>query len=78
MPWTETHTMQRHRFILACQSGEYSISHLCREFGISRKTAYKWLQRFDPRALSCLDGARCQHYREHPPPTWPGQARRHA
>lgn len=55
MPWTETHTMQRHRFILACQSGEYSISHLCREFGISRKTAYKWLQRFDPRALSSLD-----------------------
>ncbi|MCT4708661.1 helix-turn-helix domain-containing protein, partial [Enterobacteriaceae bacterium H11S18] len=35
-------------FIRACQTGTEPFSALCRRFGISRKTGYKWLQRFDP------------------------------
>ncbi|MCT4711546.1 helix-turn-helix domain-containing protein, partial [Enterobacteriaceae bacterium H11S18] len=48
MPWTETQPMQRLDFIRACQTGTEPFSALCRRFGISRKTGYKWLQRFDP------------------------------
>jgi putative transposase len=33
-------------FIEAHQRGEFSVSELCRRFGISRKTGYKWLERF--------------------------------
>jgi transposase len=51
MPWTETRPMQRLDFIRACHAGTDSFSALCRLFGISRKTGYKWLQRFDP--LTC-------------------------
>ncbi|KAI3489697.1 hypothetical protein L1887_46752 [Cichorium endivia] len=54
MPWTETRPMQRLDFIRACHAGTDSFSALCRLFGISRKTGYKWLQRFDPSDLSSL------------------------
>ncbi|MGS6310713.1 leucine zipper domain-containing protein, partial [Enterobacter hormaechei] len=38
------------------------FSALCRLFGISRKTGYKWLQRFDPSDLSSLsDRSRAPH-----------------
>ncbi|MGK7246025.1 helix-turn-helix domain-containing protein [Buttiauxella agrestis] len=48
MPWTETRPMQRLDFIRACHAGTEPFSTLCRHFGISRKTGYKWLQRFNP------------------------------
>jgi transposase InsO family protein len=32
-------------FVKLVQSLNYSVAHACREFGISRKTGYKWLQR---------------------------------
>jgi transposase-like protein len=44
--------MQRLDFIRACHAGTASFSALCRLFGISRKTGYKWLERFDPSDLS--------------------------
>jgi transposase InsO family protein len=37
---------ERKHFIDAHQRGELSVSELCRRFGISRKTGYKWLERF--------------------------------
>jgi len=46
--------MQRLDFIRACHAGTDSFSALCRLFGISRKTGYKWLQRFDPSDLPSL------------------------
>ncbi|ENE5101923.1 transposase, partial [Enterobacter hormaechei] len=62
MPWTETRPMQRLDFIRACHAGTDSFSALCRLFGISRKTGYKWLQRFDPSDLSSLsDRSRAPH-----------------
>lgn len=54
MPWNETVTMQRLEFILACQSGEGSISAICQRFNISRKTAYKWLARYDPYDIASI------------------------
>ncbi|MGK3138735.1 helix-turn-helix domain-containing protein, partial [Pantoea trifolii] len=55
MPWTETVTMQRLDFIRACEAGTHSISELCRLHGISRKTGYKWLHRFNPGDVKSLD-----------------------
>lgn len=37
---------QREAFVLARLRGDRAMSELCREFGISRKTGYKWEQRF--------------------------------
>lgn len=62
MPWTETRPMQRLDFIRACQAGTESFSALCRHFGISRKTGYKWLGRFESADLTSLfDRSRAPH-----------------
>lgn len=54
MPWQETDPMkQRMKFILACEDELTSHAEQCRRFGISRKTGYKWLERFE---LFGLDG----------------------
>lgn len=47
MPWKESTTVEeRTAFIAAWQRKELSFSALCRSFGISRPTGYKWLVRF--------------------------------
>lgn len=46
MPWKErTVKMSREEFVKRANSGEKSISALCREYGISRPTGYKWIAR---------------------------------
>lgn len=46
MPWKETTAMtQRGEFVERAQAEGANISALCREYGISRKTGYKWLKR---------------------------------
>ena len=46
MPWKETTLMsQRTAFIEQAKAADTNISALCRSYGISRKTAYKWLKR---------------------------------
>lgn len=45
MAWSGPLSEQRMRFVGAYQSGRYSMSELCREFGISRPTGYKWVSR---------------------------------
>jgi len=48
MSWKETDPMhQRHLFIDAYQTELYSVSELAERYGISRKTAYKWINRFE-------------------------------
>ncbi|HXZ17831.1 MAG TPA: IS481 family transposase [Roseiarcus sp.] len=37
---------ERVRFIAAVTTGEWSMTALCEEFGISRKTGYKWVGRY--------------------------------
>jgi putative transposase len=47
MPWKNTSTIgQRWQLVNVLLRRERSVSAWCRAFGISRKTAYKWLHRF--------------------------------
>ena len=47
MPWQEVCTMEeRMKFVLATAAGEDSMAALCEDYGVSRKTGYKWLQRY--------------------------------
>ena len=47
MPWLMTNPMdERVKFIAAYLRGELSLSRLCETFGVSRKTAYKWISRY--------------------------------
>ena len=47
MPWQEESTMQlRRQFIQDVRSGATPITELCRAYGISRKTGYKYLARY--------------------------------
>lgn len=47
MAWKERSRVDE-RVLLVAEyvKGERSMAELCREFGISRKTAYKWLARY--------------------------------
>ncbi len=55
MPWLETESMdQRLRFIRSHQEGAFSMTELCARFGISRKTGYKWLSRYDEHGKAGL------------------------
>jgi putative transposase len=48
MPWMETAPVeQRERFIRDHRLELYAMAELCGRYGISRKTGYKWLARFD-------------------------------
>jgi len=47
MPWKETCPMkERSRFVVEQESGRYAMAELCRIFGISRETGYKWVARY--------------------------------
>ena len=46
MPWKECSAVsERTEFVGLAQAESANVSELCRRFGISRKTGYKWLQR---------------------------------
>ena len=63
MPWLEATPMeQRERFIRDQQSGLYTMTELCERHTISRKTGYKWLERFDAGGRGALgDRSRAPH-----------------
>ena len=47
MPWKESTCMsERHEFVHLASAAAVNFSLLCRRFGISRKTGYKWLRRY--------------------------------
>ncbi len=55
MPWTESRIMdQRTEFVLRAMRNVESFGELCLEYGISRKTGYKWKQRFVEEGLAGL------------------------
>ena len=61
MPWEmRTVEKQREAFVEAVSSGKKSIAAVCREFGISRKTGYKWIKRAAEGQRLC-DQSRCPH-----------------
>ena len=48
MPWNETDVMtEKERFIMLAHTGRFTITDLCSDFGISRKTGHKYLQRYE-------------------------------
>ena len=67
MAWAETCSMkEKARFCMAWEAGEVSMSELCRQFGISRKTGYQVLARWrieGPSGLAERSHAphRCPH-----------------
>lgn len=55
MPWkVQTNMSQRKAFIQRALEVDVNFSQLCREFGISRKTGYKWLERYQQDGLAGL------------------------
>ena len=62
MPWKESSVMdERMRFVIRLKDGE-TMASLCREFGISRVTGYKILDRYEECGLEGLsDRARRPH-----------------
>lgn len=68
MPWLETDVReQRMQFVMAAVQPGAPMSALCREWGISRKTGYKWVARY--RAAASLGGLVEHSRRPHGSPT---------
>jgi transposase InsO family protein len=63
MPWTNTPTTeQRQKFFTLANSGRFTVTELCGEFGISRKCGHKWLVRHAQGGAAALaDGSRAPH-----------------
>ena len=56
MPWKETSVVQeRHKFALKAFKSNDNFTELCRKFGISTKTGYKWLKRFEEKGIAGLE-----------------------
>ena len=48
MPWKESRILdQRLQFLSSYQKEEMSVADLCRTYGISRPTAYRWINRYN-------------------------------
>jgi len=62
MPWRETSAMgQRREFVMLAFQEGVNRSELCRRFGISRQTGYKWLDRFVAGEKDLADRSRRPH-----------------
>jgi putative transposase len=71
MPWLETSPMtQRVEFIADYERDGFSVVELAKRFGISRKTAYKWLDRYEAAGPAGLhDRSRRPHQRPNETPS---------
>lgn len=50
MPWQEKSIMKlRQEFVVAVADPDRSVAEVCREYGISRRTGYKWIKRYRDR-----------------------------
>ena len=55
MSWQICDMMKaRKSFIEDCEQGSLSIAEVCRRHGISRKTGYKWLTRYEQKGVDGL------------------------
>jgi transposase InsO family protein len=55
MPWAERSIVNiRREFVLRVLAKEAPVAELARQYGISRKTAYKWIGRFEQRGIEGL------------------------
>ena len=70
MPWSENTHMSRSRFVADFESCLYTMTELCERHGISRKTGYKWAERFGSQgAEGLLDRSRAPNHRPSQTPT---------
>ena len=67
MPWRENSPMeQRLEFVQEYESGLFTMTELAAEYGISRKTGYKWLERYEADGAPGLrDRSRRPHASPH-------------
>src|SRR5438067_826034 len=66
MPWREITPMdERLQFVADVRRGTEEMSELCRRYGVSRKSGYKWLARYE------AEGALAFRERSHRPHTCP-------
>lgn len=55
VPWKKSSVLEeRERFVRAALSKSKEVAKLCREFGIARVSAYRWLKRFEREGLEGL------------------------
>jgi len=55
MGWTETCALdERVRFVMAVETQEAPFAVVCRRFGVSRKTGYKWIERYEAAGVAGL------------------------
>src|SRR5471032_836731 len=63
MPWKNLTPMEEiNRFVILAQSDRFTVTELCAQFGISRKTGYKHLERY---AAAGLKGLAVRSHRPH-------------
>lgn len=56
MPWSEVTVMSsKLDFVFLAANDNANISELCRRFGISRKTGYKWIRRYQDEGENGLE-----------------------
>lgn len=63
MPWKECGVQEeRFRFVDEWNSGDWNMAELCRIYGVTRKTGYKWVERFEVLGIEGLrDLSRAPH-----------------
>jgi transposase InsO family protein len=55
MPWKESRAVdERVRFIAACVESDDTFAEICRRYGVSRPTGYKWIKRYEERGPAGL------------------------
>src|SRR4029079_6954592 len=64
MPCEDMYTVDlRIEFVHAFHTGLFSMTDLCEQYGISRKTGYKWVDRYDAEGRAGLrDRSRRPHH----------------
>jgi transposase InsO family protein len=63
MPWKVTDVLkERVRFVTDWESQDWNFAELCRDYGITRNTGYKWLNRYELNGWEALqDETRAAH-----------------
>ena len=53
MPWLETDPVkERKKLVVEWRSGDFTVTELSERHGVSRRTAYKWIDRSRPTLSS--------------------------
>jgi putative transposase len=67
MGWMETCAVEeRMRFVMVVEQGQSMFAAVCRQFGVSRRTGYKWLERYEEAGVAGLaDRSRAPLHRPH-------------